>query len=187
MALIPQPFRHPDSGIYYLRRRVPDDIRPIIGKTEIRRSLNTRNHQQAKSAFALAYAESERWFTDARKELYGVSSPVEPRPTIEPPLTGPPITNASITLSEGLRRYIQSVAMSGKPKHVLRRHTVDYSRAVNRLITKVGDCPITTIQPSEIHAFAAGLIQPVIITSRSNASASLTPKAYSHQIQASRP
>lgn len=63
MALIAQPFRHPDSGIYYLRRRVPDDIRQVIGKTEIRRSLNTRNHQQAKAAFAIAYAESEhaRW------------------------------------------------------------------------------------------------------------------------------
>ncbi|MFG0917567.1 MULTISPECIES: DUF6538 domain-containing protein [Pseudomonas] len=47
MALIAQPFRHPDSGIYYLHRRVPDDLRHIIGKTEIRRSLNTRSHQQA--------------------------------------------------------------------------------------------------------------------------------------------
>lgn len=65
MALIAQPFRHPDSGIYYLRRRVPDDLRHIIGKTEIRRSLNTQNHQQAKSAFAVAYVESEQLFHDA--------------------------------------------------------------------------------------------------------------------------
>ncbi|WP_390896767.1 DUF6538 domain-containing protein [Pseudomonas atacamensis] len=66
MALIAQPFRHPDSGIYYLRRRVPDDIRLVIGKTEIRRSLNTRNHQEAKATFAIAYAESERFFQQVR-------------------------------------------------------------------------------------------------------------------------
>ncbi|WP_371856984.1 DUF6538 domain-containing protein [Pseudomonas sp. NFACC44-2] len=73
MALIAQPFRHSDSGIYYLRRRVPDDIRQVIGKTEIRRSLNTRNPQRAKAAFLIAYAESERFFQQARS---GHSSPI---------------------------------------------------------------------------------------------------------------
>ncbi|MFQ6573202.1 DUF6538 domain-containing protein [Pseudomonas sp. UM16] len=76
MALIAQPFRPPDSGIYYLRRRVPDDIRQVIGKTEIRRSLNTRNHQQAKAAFVIAYAESERFFQQMRSGHSGlIASP----------------------------------------------------------------------------------------------------------------
>jgi hypothetical protein len=70
MALIAQSFRHPDPGIYYLRRRVPDNFRQIIGMIEIRRSLHTRQHQQAKAAFAHAYAESERFFNDARQGLY---------------------------------------------------------------------------------------------------------------------
>ncbi|WP_430298587.1 DUF6538 domain-containing protein [Pseudomonas putida] len=70
MALTAQPFRHPYSGIYYIHRRVPDNLRQIIGKTEIRRSLNTRHHQQAKAAFALAYAGSESLFNDARQGLY---------------------------------------------------------------------------------------------------------------------
>ncbi|WP_419183056.1 DUF6538 domain-containing protein [Pseudomonas fulva] len=85
-ALIAQPFRHLDSGIYYLRRRVPDDLRKIIGKTVIRRSLNTRHPQQAKAAFALAYAESERLFSDARQGLY--VEPCKPE-TVGPPLPTP--------------------------------------------------------------------------------------------------
>lgn len=69
MALIAQPFRHPDSGIYYLRRRVPNDLRQALGKSEIRRSLQTRDYRLAKAAFASAYAESEKLFQDARHEL----------------------------------------------------------------------------------------------------------------------
>ncbi|MFU3272153.1 DUF6538 domain-containing protein [Pseudomonas aeruginosa] len=154
MALIAQPFRHPDSGIYYLRRRVPDDLRPIIGKTEIRRSLNTRNHQQAKAAFALAYAESERTFSEARNGLYNASEQREP---VTPPSLTP---ETPITLSEALQRYVDALPLSGKPDHVLRRHKVDYSRAVNRFIKYLGDCALTAIQPADIHRFAGALIDP---------------------------
>ncbi|WP_047934865.1 site-specific integrase [Pseudomonas putida] len=160
MALIAQPFRHPDSGIYYLRRRVPDDLRHIIGKTEIRRSLNTRHHHQAKSAFALAYAESERLFNDARQGLYVEPCKPETAGQPLPTPTLPVLKESSIRLSEALTRYVQSISMSGRSEYVLRRHAVDYSRAVNRFISDMGDKSITAIQPSDIHAFAANLIQP---------------------------
>ncbi|KAF4557213.1 site-specific integrase [Pseudomonas sp. CES] len=160
MALIAQPFRHPDSGIYYLRRRVPDDLRQIIGKTEIRRSLNTRHYLQAKAAFALAYAESERLFSDARQGLYVEHPKVE---TVGQPLPTPlmpALKEGSIRLSEALTRYVQSISMSDRSEYVSRRHAVDYSRAVNRFIKDMGDKPISSIQPSDVHAFAANLIQP---------------------------
>ncbi|UVM56769.1 hypothetical protein LOY37_04080 [Pseudomonas sp. B21-012] len=160
MALIAQPFRHPDSGIYYLRRRVPDDLRHIIGKTEIRRSLNTRHHQQAKAAFAIAYVESEQLFNDARQghyiEHHKLSAPAKPLPTHSLPSR----IEGSVKLSEALARYVQSISMSGRSEYVSRRHAVDYSRAVNRFITDMGDQPIAAIQPSDIHTFAANLIQP---------------------------
>jgi integrase len=160
MALIAQPFRHPDSGIYYLRRRVPDDLRHIIGKTEIRRSLNTRNHQQAKAAFAIAYAESERLFTNARGGLT-LHPPAKVATTQLEFATVPPTASETGTkLSEALARYVGSIAMSDRSEYVARRHAVDYSRAVNRFITYMGDKPVAAIQPSDIHAFAADLIQP---------------------------
>lgn len=160
MALIAQPFRHPDSGIYYLRRRVPDDLRHIIGKTEIRRSLNTRHHHQAKTAFALAYAESERLFNDARQGHYAERHTPQTVDVSHPAPLMPAPTESSIRLSEALTRYVQSISMSGRSEYVSRRHAVDYSRAVNRFISEVGDKPIASIQPSDIHTFAANLIQP---------------------------
>lgn len=160
MALIAQPFRHPDSGIYYLRRRVPDDLRQIIGKTEIRRSLKTRHHHQAKAAFALAYAESERLFNDARQGFYVEPCKPETVGLPQPTPTLPALKDGSIRLSEALTRYVQSISMSGRPEYVLRRHAVDYSRAVNRFITDMGDKPIAAIQPADIHVFAGNLIQP---------------------------
>lgn len=160
MALIAQPFRHPDSGIYYLRRRVPDDLRQIIGKTEIRRSLNTRHYLQAKAAFALAYAESERLFNDARQGLYAEPSKPETVGQRLPTPLLPTLGESSVKLSEALTRYVQSISMSGRSEYVSRRHAVDYSRAVNRYITDMGDKPIASIQPADIHAFAANLIQP---------------------------
>ncbi|CAI3789676.1 hypothetical protein AHFPHNDE_03379 [Pseudomonas sp. MM227] len=160
MALIAQPFRHPDSGIYYLRRRVPDDLRHIIGKTEIRRSLNTRNHQQAKSAFAVAYAESEQLFHDARlgRCVEQYKSQVL-TPTV-PPASQPIGKESRIRLSAILADYVKAISMSDRSAYVSRRHGVDYSRAVNRFITDMGDKPIAAIQPSDIHAFAAKLLQP---------------------------
>lgn len=160
MALIAQPFRHPDSGIYYLRRRVPDDLRQIIGKTEIRRSLNTRHHHQAKAAFALAYAESERLFNDARQGVH--VEPCKPEMAGQPLPTPalPALKETSIRLSEALTRYVHSISVSGRSEYVLRRHAVDYSRAVNRFISNMGDKSITEIQPSDIHEFAGNLIQP---------------------------
>lgn len=169
MALIAQPFRHPNSGIYYLRRRVPDDLRSIIGKTEIRRSLHTRNHQHAKTAFALAYAESERMFLDARNGVYRAQQPTESETTIAP---SPAAQKPSVTLSEALERYIQALPLSGKPDHVLRRHTVDYSRAMNRLIGFIGDVPIASIRPTDIHRFAGAVIAPDAIGQRPLATSS---------------
>lgn len=157
MALIAQPFRHPDSGIYYLRRRVPDDLRSTLGKTEIRRSLHTRNHQQAKTAFALAYADSERLFDEVRKGLY---SPPKNDECPSHPSPASPIKEAPVTLSGALKRYTRALPLSGKPEHVLRRHAVDYSRAVNRFIKHMGDCNLQAIQPVDIHEFASILITP---------------------------
>lgn len=34
------------SGNYHYRRRVPKDLKPVLGKTEISRSLRTKDHPQ---------------------------------------------------------------------------------------------------------------------------------------------
>ncbi len=63
MALaMARPWKHPKTGIYWLRKRVPDDLRPILGKQEEKRSLGTRDSAEAKRLHAQALVELEqRW------------------------------------------------------------------------------------------------------------------------------
>jgi hypothetical protein len=63
MALpMARPFRHPKTGIFWLRKRVPEDLRPIVGKREEKFSLKTRDPSEAKRLHAEALAALEsRW------------------------------------------------------------------------------------------------------------------------------
>ncbi|WP_367275022.1 DUF6538 domain-containing protein [uncultured Bosea sp.] len=36
------PWKHPKTGTYWLRKRVPDDLRKLVGKLEEKQSLGTR-------------------------------------------------------------------------------------------------------------------------------------------------
>lgn len=56
---------------YFLRVRVPDDIRPIIGKTEIKRALGTSVHREAVDRARVASVEVDGEFALARRKLNG--------------------------------------------------------------------------------------------------------------------
>jgi integrase len=57
-----RPWKHPKSGVYWLRKRVPDDLQTLVGKREEKRSLQTRDPIEAKRRHAEALAEIElRW------------------------------------------------------------------------------------------------------------------------------
>ncbi len=57
-----RPWKHPKSGIYQLRKAVPEDLRKVVGKREEKLSLDTRDPAEAKLRFAKALAELEaRW------------------------------------------------------------------------------------------------------------------------------
>ncbi len=54
--------KHPSSGYYWFRKRVPDDLRSLIGKREEHFSSGTRDPGEAKRLHALKLAEvEERW------------------------------------------------------------------------------------------------------------------------------
>ena len=57
-----RPWKHPKTGIYQLRKAVPEDLRKLIGKREEKVSLRTRDPAEAKLRHATALAELEvRW------------------------------------------------------------------------------------------------------------------------------
>jgi hypothetical protein len=48
MALtMARPWKHPKTGLYWLRKRVPDALRAKVGRREVRRSLGTRDPAEA--------------------------------------------------------------------------------------------------------------------------------------------
>ncbi|MDR3475926.1 MAG: hypothetical protein P4M09_30140 [Devosia sp.] len=57
-----RPWKHPKTGIYWLRRRVPDRLREVVGKLEIKKSLETKDPAEAKRLHAAALVElDETW------------------------------------------------------------------------------------------------------------------------------
>jgi integrase len=63
MALaMARPWKHPKTGIFWLRKRVPEDLRAVICKREEKFSLKTRDPDEAKILHAQALADLEqRW------------------------------------------------------------------------------------------------------------------------------
>lgn len=66
-----QPFLHPSTGVFYIRRRVPDELRSALGR-EYKRSLKTRDPSEAKARFAAEWTRSEEAFSLARAQLTNV-------------------------------------------------------------------------------------------------------------------
>ncbi|TCR81535.1 DUF6538 domain-containing protein [Rhizobium sp. BK376] len=61
---MPRPFKHPKTGVYYFRVRVPADLVTIVGKAEVKISLSTKDPALAKELFADKTREiGKRWKT----------------------------------------------------------------------------------------------------------------------------
>lgn len=69
-SFMAQPYKHPDTGIFYIRRKVPPDLRPALTR-EYKRSLKTRDPAEAKSRFAEAWSESVTVFALAKAQMQG--------------------------------------------------------------------------------------------------------------------
>ncbi len=65
-----RPWKHPATGIYWFRRRVPASLKAVVGKTEEKFSLGTRDPNEAKRLHAEAALEVEqRWANLAAAEI----------------------------------------------------------------------------------------------------------------------
>jgi hypothetical protein len=61
-----RPWKHPKTGIYWLRKRVPEDLLRLVGKREEKRSLGTRDPVAAKRLHAAALADIELQWSNLR-------------------------------------------------------------------------------------------------------------------------
>jgi integrase len=57
-----RPYKHPNSGVFYLRVRVPSDLVNLVGRTLEKQSLRTKDVGEARVRFAMAIADlTTRW------------------------------------------------------------------------------------------------------------------------------
>jgi integrase len=89
-----RPWKHPDSGYYWFRKRVPDDLRNLIGKREERFSLGTRDPTEAKRLHALKLAEVEERWSNLRNG--------------QRPLSSDDVAQHAAAIGEHLRRQVQA-------------------------------------------------------------------------------
>lgn len=75
------------GNIYWLRVRVPDEIRPLLGKLEVRRSLKTSDPAEAKRRVRIERIKVEAEFDDARRKLVASRTAQQPGGGQAPELT----------------------------------------------------------------------------------------------------
>ncbi len=70
---MPRPWKHPDPGIFWYRKWVPEDLISVLGEKELRRSLNTRDPAVAKVEHASMSAEVEAQCRNLRQGVRSIS------------------------------------------------------------------------------------------------------------------
>ena len=71
---IATPYKHPNSGIYYFRRAVPNKCHHLINRAIIKESLHTREPHTARRLFAIKQQECEKLFELALSGCINVNS-----------------------------------------------------------------------------------------------------------------
>ena len=71
MSKMSSPYKHPQSGTYYLRKGVPKHLVPIIGKTVFKQSLRTKNLPEAKKRIIPLLADIDQQLDFAELTLNG--------------------------------------------------------------------------------------------------------------------
>ena len=64
---MPSPQKHRDTGVYWFRQRVPKDLRPLVGKTEVTRTLGTKDLAEAKILHGPVMAEVAAQWAELRR------------------------------------------------------------------------------------------------------------------------
>ncbi|SDR08945.1 hypothetical protein SAMN05519103_00696 [Rhizobiales bacterium GAS113] len=68
-----RPFKHPETGVYYFRKAVPDHLREALGKREEKRSLRTKEPAEARRKFAAVASEVERQCATLRSDAVSLT------------------------------------------------------------------------------------------------------------------
>lgn len=79
-----RPWKHPKTGVYWLRRAVPAELRRLVGKREEKQTLRTKDPAEAKRLHAKALADLEARWSNLRagsrqlteREVHELAAPI---------------------------------------------------------------------------------------------------------------
>ncbi len=83
MGTMATPFKHQKTGVYYCRVSVPKELRDYIGKSELKRTLKTKDIKQARRLFPEVYSEFNSTIETARRR-YETEQEISKRKTTSP-------------------------------------------------------------------------------------------------------
>lgn len=96
--------RRKESGIYYCRVSVPEALQPLIGKTEIKRSLKTTDASIARHRCMQESIQIERLFLLARGEDRELQ--LEQQASHSMPTIASPVCNTQLTFSQLVEQFL---------------------------------------------------------------------------------
>jgi integrase len=163
------PKRRPESGIYWFRKRVPDRLKAIVGKSEIKFSLRTRDPDVARLRNLEAMVETEwAW---ASYDITGVDLVTDAAVHIQRKPSGPPRSEtraseqfhfeavaeavaevAPVTLRASFESYAQEAELA--PATVKR-----WSPVIDRLVEHLGHDDARRIARTDIVAWKDALLK----------------------------
>jgi integrase len=174
--------RHPDSGIFLLRKRVPERLKHIVGKREIKLSLGTTDRKVARIRCLEELAKIERAWSGIDASIIdgegcvlarfqyksasdagpavtipagAVSSPMDPS-KVDHSLAGPTAVAASDKAPVPLRTLFKSY---GKEAQLSPATVKRWSPVVDRLIGNLGHDDAATITRADIVAWKDALLE----------------------------
>jgi integrase len=74
MSSLGTPKRHPESGIFWFRKRVPDRLKSLVGKSEVKLSLRTRDLGIARIKYLETSLQIERDWAQLTNPLIGAAT-----------------------------------------------------------------------------------------------------------------
>lgn len=136
------PWRHPVSGMLYFRRAVPADLRPAVGRREIKISLDTKDPIEARLRFFRASLECEQLFREARLvSLEGWRPVLEQEVAADHDASEQVDDEQAPTVSQMHERWIEE-------RRPAEQTVREWSAARRRFIELHGDLAITDVRRS---------------------------------------
>ncbi|HET6888797.1 MAG TPA: DUF6538 domain-containing protein, partial [Candidatus Udaeobacter sp.] len=169
MSSLGTPKRHPESGIFWFRKRVPDRLKDLVGKSEVKHSLRTRDLAIARiRALEIALKIERSWaqLADPSIQAMTAGKPSLPAPIPVPAIAEPivEVTSATTVLSAELaspkaKLSLRSVFKSYSAEAQLAPATVKrWTPVIERLIDHLGRDEASSISRADIVSWKDALL-----------------------------